>query len=295
MVRVEQLEGYTQDFLQGFLDKLSTHVRRSDARGRALPQVREIVKRFEVVAYEKTFVLKCAGWKPDSSKKAIEAINQHHLPFSFAPYEGAPDILVRRLERVKARRRDLHYFVPLASTADLRATVTRDPSYSGLMAYIKHVPLIGKVTLIQHSGAMSTPLVTDLLGKGADVRLLIQSHSDGLPESERARMGTEFAGMEKKYWLDGGSLRVFSYRSPSSVRAVLVHDVFVAVGWYNYFASEGGGYTIYGHNQPYLFAKVSDGSFRHLSEMVLGIADAVEAHCPLSLDLPRNRARAHAR
>ncbi|MCC7349244.1 MAG: hypothetical protein IT446_01625 [Phycisphaerales bacterium] len=287
---------WSKQGLEKFLRELQNRVNDPDAKGRRLLAARQVLDRFQVIKCDGHWELDVLNWKKsgkDHDSQAISAINDSHLDMEFT-LPGGPKIQIVRLERVHQNtdgQKHWHHFLPVTHSSDMRATVCPADDYARLMELINQLPTVKQAVLIQHSGDSAKSIVSRLLRKGADVQLFVQAADSAQPPFHKNRLASLYEDIPNRYLHDGGSLRVYYYPSPASLRAVLVDDQVLAIGWYNYFSKENRQFILYGHNQPYLHLKKGQGAFQALRDMMLNVTRSIEKHAQPAIVLPRNRIR----
>ena len=141
---------------------------------------------------------------------------------------------------------------------------TQEEMYTELESYITNNK-VREAILLQYSAQRVNRMVRQLVSQGADVNLFVQSkatakkHSktqvlriEGFPELIK----TEFS--ERLNKKSKGTLVVYDYDPPASLRAVRLDNKILAVGWYIYKYvdhEEKSNYPedeikLLGHNQP---------------------------------------------
>lgn len=97
--------------------------------------------------------------------------------------------------------------------------------------------------LIHYSGHMVRDTVRDLMSKGADVILYVQSKTTAKKFSKTQVMRIESFSELFKTEIDSaikgglrnrGTLTVYEYDAPASLRAIKIDDKLIGVGWYIY-------------------------------------------------------------
>jgi len=162
------------------------------------------------------------------------------------------------------------------SRAVVPLSVKVDPMYDELQRLVKARPSTRQAVFIQHSGMTTLSLRRLLLQSGASVDLYVQHPDAACNKAQRGKVAYVAGDMRNihKDDVEGSkaSLRVFYYMAPASIRAVLIDDELLAVGWYTYHQERAvitreDGINVQGDNRPLVIVSKGRPEFDPLVQM----------------------------
>lgn len=177
---------------------------------------------------------------------------------------------------------------------------SQEDMYKELETYIRD-HRVREATLIQYSGQRVNRIVRQLVSQGADVTLFVQNKNTaqkyskaqvarikGFPEFIKTEFNEEIKNKSK------GTLMVYDYDPPASLRAVKLDNKILAVGWYIYKFVDKNEKKRYpedeikllGHNQPGKLLYFGSREYDVMSELFDYLVENFNTHIKLNNKKP---------
>jgi hypothetical protein len=106
--------------------------------------------------------------------------------------------------------------------------------YGDLIRKIQEAERVEEATLIQYSGRKANSLIFALLSKGANVTLYLKDENGAINQTQKERIISTIKDFSTDLASTSGTLKVYQYDSPASIRGVLIDNKVLAIGCYIY-------------------------------------------------------------
>lgn len=110
----------------------------------------------------------------------------------------------------------------------------QDELYGDLLKQIQELDRVQEATLIQYSGRKAAPLLFTLLSKGANVTLYLKNEQGAINQMQKNRIIATLKELPTDVSSTSGTLKVYQYDSPASIRGMLIDHQVLAIGCYVY-------------------------------------------------------------
>ena len=111
----------------------------------------------------------------------------------------------------------------------------QEEMYTDIIQEIRGIRNIKEATLVQYSSRKAAPLIFTLLNKGAIVNLYVKNSDTGVISTmQKERIINAIKDLPGELSTTSGTLKVYKYDQPASVRGVIIDNRVLAIGWYTY-------------------------------------------------------------
>jgi hypothetical protein len=195
----------------------------------------------------------------------------------------------KKLTRIGKGEGEYLEFVWSGPSRDSSVFVKADEDYEELLKHIRHTE-VKKAILIQHWGHSSKNLRNHLLDTtSAEIELYIQNPAKACCAAQRGKIErfiNEFLNDAKRSTNPrkealAKRMKVFLYDEHATVRAVLLDDSMLALGWYVYYpgGEPGREIDIYGYPLPTVYARSDWSGFSELKKVIQFWLTSMENAC----------------
>jgi len=111
----------------------------------------------------------------------------------------------------------------------------QEEMYADIIQEIREVRNVNEAILVQYSSRRASTLIFTLLRKGATVNLYIKNPDTGVISTmQKERIISTIKDLPNELSSTYGTLKVYKYDPPASVRGVIIDNRILAIGWYTY-------------------------------------------------------------
>jgi hypothetical protein len=149
--------------------------------------------------------------------------------------------------------------------------------YGDLIQQIQELDRVKEATLIQYSGRKAASLIYALLSKGADVTLYLKDENGAINQFQKGRIFQTLKELPTDVTSTSGTLKVYQYDSPASIRGALINNRVLAIGGYVYEYENAESqykqtvddelYAVWGHDAVGMLLHKGSAEFEMFSEL----------------------------
>jgi hypothetical protein len=155
--------------------------------------------------------------------------------------------------------------------------IYKDEDFASVTNHARSLLKIGAAILIQHCGEGARGLCGELLRKGAKIDLYVQDPASCVCQRQRDKLTSVHNDFESYLREDvrvgHGTLNIYRYDEPATIRAACIEGEILAVGWYTYYRALGQAGAIEtnlkGHNRPMVILRSDEPAFDVLRQSLI--------------------------